>query len=258
MKDIWQELFLVNFGHIDTSGRVTPAAVFEFFQNAAMNHAEDLNCGRQLMQETGQVWILSRMSVRITQRPALDEVIQVHTWPRGTEKLFAIRHYDIRDANGTVLVRARSGWIILDTVKRRPLRPQTLVDKLPPNTTLEALTGGLEAIEGSSALLKAATRAALYSDIDFNGHVNNVRYIQWLCDLLDIETLAGADTISIDINYLNEVHPGEQTDLYMAPINTDSHQVLSFTFEGRSQASGQACFRAALVLAGGKSLEFRA
>jgi len=64
-------------------------------------------------------------------------------------------------------------------------------------------------------------RKACYSDIDFNGHVNNARYIQWIQDIIEPGTLETAKQIRLDINYLSEVRCGETIRLYITPINGD-------------------------------------
>ena len=160
--DIWQETFAVRFGVIDRSDRLTLDAVFQLFQEAAISHAENLGVGREDMARSRQVWILSRMSVLIERRPKYGETLTVRSWPRGGERLFALRDYDIRDASDTPVVRARSGWLIIDMEKRRPLRPQSVMDTLPRNEGLDALPAGAAGLVERPGLQKAAERKAAY------------------------------------------------------------------------------------------------
>jgi acyl-ACP thioesterase len=248
--DVWQETFPVRFGAIDKSDRMTLNAMFQFFQEAAISHAENLCVGREDMARTGQVWILSRISVLADRRPKYGEMITVRSWPRGGEKLFAIRDFDIRDKDDIPAVSARSAWIIVDIEKRRPLRPQSVMDKLPQNEGLQALppeAGGAAALAQRDNLRKAAERKALYTDVDYNGHVNNVRYVQWIEDTLDPQLLEKADKIRLDVNYINEILGGEAVEILSAPIEDDG-AVNAFAFEGRKTESGQAAFRAELRL----------
>jgi acyl-ACP thioesterase len=252
--DIWQETFPVRFGAIDRSDRLTLNSIFQFFQEAAISHAENLGVGREDMARTGQVWILSRMSVLVERRPNYCETITVRSWPRGGEKLFAIRNYDIRDKDNAATVGARSAWIILDMEKRRPLRPQSVMDNLPLNEGLESLppeAGGTASLAERSDLQLTAERKALYTDVDYNGHVNNVSYIKWIEDTLDSQLLEKADKMRFDINYLNEILAGEVTEILSAPISIeieDPSCTCAFAFEGRKKENGQAAFRAELRL----------
>jgi acyl-ACP thioesterase len=247
--DIYATTLPLCFGDIDRSDRLTLAAIFDYFQEAAINHAESLGVGRESMAQSGQVWILSRISVLVESRPKYRESVTVRSWPRGWERLFARRDYDIRDAADVPVVRGRSGWLIIDREKRRPLRPQSLMTQLPLNEGVDALPSGAEGLESRDNLVKAAERKALYSDVDYNGHVNNTRYIQWIQDIMAPELLETADRMRLDLNYLSEIKPGETTEILYAPLD----EAGAFAFEGRKLDGGQCAFRAELRLWPGES-----
>jgi acyl-ACP thioesterase len=261
--DIFQESFPLRFGAVDRSDRLTLAATFDLFQEAAISHAERLGAGRDALARTRQGWILSRISVLMDRRPVFGEMITVRSWPRGQEKLFALRDYDIRDASGAALVRGRGNWLILDLDRRRPLRPQAVIEGMPLNEGIDALPSGTGSLAVRDNLTKTGERRALYSDIDYNGHVNNTRYIQWIQDTVDGALLETADRMRLDINYLSEVLPGETTELWIAELSPDPPaedggvQIAgavpprclcpgAFALEGRKSGEGQAAFRAEL------------
>jgi acyl-ACP thioesterase len=228
--DIIAETFPIHFDAVDTSDRLTAAATFDFFQEAAINHAEHLGVGREAMVKTGQLWVLSRLSVQWDRRPKWQEKVTVRSWPRGWEKLFALRDYDIRDINDQPIVRGRSGWIVLDMDKRRPLRPQTVMENMPLNQGLDALTGIPATVNTRADFTCIGERKAAYSDIDYNGHVNNTRYIQWLQDTVKAGVLETAARMRLDINYLSEVKFDQTVELWSAGINTAESPVsLSYT-----------------------------
>jgi acyl-ACP thioesterase len=244
MQPLWETTFLVGFGAVDRSDRLTLAGAFDYFQDAAINHAEALGIGRNAMSQTGQVWILSRMSVRIERRPGYREKITVRSWPRGWEKLFALREYDIRDAADRAVAQGSAAWLILDWEKRRPLRPGPLMAPLPRNEEAPLLQGGAANLEARNGLCKTGGRRALYSDIDYNGHVNNTRYIQWIQDALEMETLEQADRMAFDINYLGEIKSAEGVELW-----TEREGRAKTAFEGRREGDGRPVFRAELRVA---------
>ncbi|MCL2270408.1 MAG: thioesterase, partial [Treponema sp.] len=141
------------------------------------------------------------------------------TWPRGVEKLFALRDFDIRDASGNPAVQARSCWLVIDIEKRRPLRPQSVMDSIPQNEGQDALPFAAS-LEERPYLQQVAERQALYTDVDYNSHVNNVSYIRWIEDALDPALLEKAQRMRLDINYLSEILPGEVTGIRAAEIET--------------------------------------
>ncbi|MDR3123621.1 MAG: acyl-ACP thioesterase [Treponema sp.] len=246
--DVWKETYPVGFTAVDESGGLTLAAAFDYFQEAAIRHAENLGVGRGPMAALGQGWVLSRLSVSMLRRPRQTERLTVRTWPRGWEKLFAIRDFDVRDEAGTPVAVARSCWLIVNIEKRRPLRPQAAMEQLPLNEGLDALADGGKGLETAPGMEKAAERTAAYSDIDFNGHMNNARYVQWIQDILEPGALTGAATMRLDINYLSEVKAGETLELWKAPIPSQGVSPGGAAVEGRRE--GQAVFRAELRLGG--------
>jgi len=252
--DVWHESIPVRFGAIDKSDRLTLNSIFNYFQEAAISHADNLGVGREEMAHTGQLWILSRMSVIVKKRPKYCEKISVRSWPRGWEKLFAIRDYEIKDSTDTAVVSARSAWLIVDIEKHRPLRPQSVMDNMPLNEGLNALTPedcGAAGLPERNNLQKITERKALYTDLDFNGHVNNVKYIQWIEDTLDLTLLENTEKMRFDINYLNEIMGGDSAELFSAPIYCEegpenASADYAFAFEGRKKENNQAAFRAEL------------
>ncbi|MDR0598819.1 MAG: acyl-ACP thioesterase [Treponema sp.] len=280
--DIFEEPAAIRFADIDQSDTLSAAAAGDFFQEAAISHAEILGVGRDAMRRTGQVWILSRLSVFMERRPRFMEKVLVRSWPRGTNRLFALRDYDIRsplsgdppgpetggpgpggERPGQTLVRGRGAWLILDLEKRRPLRPQAAAGNLPLNEGIDALAGPKPGNEPPPALAardfsapsagsrggggKHSSRRACYSDIDYNGHMNNARYIQWIQDMIEPGILERATQIRLDINYLAEVRQGDAIGLYMIPIDepcfdtagSPAVREAAFAIEGRREDPGR-------------------
>ncbi|MCL2879108.1 MAG: thioesterase [Treponema sp.] len=250
--NIWRESCPVRFGDVDRSDRMTLVSVFNFFQNAAISHAESLGVGREAMARNRQGWILSRMSVRIHERPRYMDTVAVRTWPRGSEKLFAVRHFDIQNSQNIPIIQAKSWWLVIDIDKRRPLRPQSAMDKLPLNDGVDAIPAADSGAEAGSLterpnLQKTSEHKTAYSDLDYMGHVNNVSYIRWIQDSLDPIPLENADQMRLDINYLHEVLPGEIVEIWTAPIPGEN----AYAIEGRkagspSHQAGNIAFRAEL------------
>jgi acyl-ACP thioesterase len=257
MVDIWREKAVVRFGDVDRSDRLTLGSIFSFFQEAAISHADDLGVGRDSLARTGQAWVLSRLSLFVERRPSYGETVEVSTWPRKWEKLFALRDYAIRDKTGKAIARGRGAWLVIDMEKRRPLRAQTVMEPLPPNDGIDAFPAGPAALAARENLSKKMERAALYSDIDFYGHANNARYIQWIQDATDVDVLTAADELRFDINYVSEVMPGETVEFWTVPLAGEkpaenfpldypAASGPAFAYEGRRPGSGQAMFRAEL------------
>jgi acyl-ACP thioesterase len=234
---IWQEEFRIRFWDVDKTDQLTLSGTFDFFQEAAIAHAEHLGVGKKDLDERKQAWILSRMSVLIERRPRKDEIVTIRTWPRGPEKLFVLRDFELLDQEKHVIIRGRSAWLVLDMEKHRPLRPQPVVEHMPRNEGLDALPDGAQGVDAEADLVKIYDRKAGYSDIDYNGHVNNARYIQWIQDAVDPDLLYNARQMRLDINYLSEVKPGEVIGLWSCRVKAKDG---TLAVEGKHETNSDA------------------
>ena len=52
-----------------------------------------------------------------------------------------------------------------------------------------------------------------YTDLDFNGHVNNTRYVDWFADCFDWQEHQGMELAEATVHFLQEIRPGEQVTL---------------------------------------------
>ena len=74
-----------------------------------------------------------------------------------------------------------------------------------------------------------------YSDTDINGHVNNTRYADFICDALELERLPENRFLAeMQIGYLAECRPGEYIDIQQAGTG-DSRFVFGLDEGGKSR-----------------------
>ena len=71
----------------------------------------------------------------------------------------------------------------------------------------------------SVELEKCGQRKIVYSDIDFNGHMNNTKYPDMVCDFLP--DMKDRWVSSFSISYLKEGTYGDTLDIYRAPAVAD-------------------------------------
>jgi hypothetical protein len=75
------------------------------------------------------------------------------------------------------------------------------------------------------------------------GHVNNTRYIDWVSDCFSFEEYQAQRPAWLQINFLNEVRPGEAVTLYRAPYPGDP---AAWYVTGTNQNTGARAFEAAV------------
>ena len=80
------------------------------------------------LYEMREVFLLSRIALRIHRCPRALQVVDVTTWEDGVKAAHMQRVYEITDREG-LLVSIRSDWILVDPQTRRIMRPGTFTAK---------------------------------------------------------------------------------------------------------------------------------
>ena len=175
-------------------------------QDIASDHAVRLGFGRDDLMRDNRFWVLSRMYAVISQWPSWGDSVIMKTWPNGTDKLFALRNYEVNYPDGSHIASASSSWLILDRTTKKVQRPESILTQYNPN-----LHSDNSPVRYASKLESAAEDGRIaarfrikVSDLDVNLHTNNVRYLKWVTDSYDLEFVMKNVPQSAEINYLAE------------------------------------------------------
>jgi acyl-ACP thioesterase len=216
---------------VDASLRVRIYTMGDYILQAAGDDADTLGFGIRDLNSGNSSWVLSRMAVEMKRLPARHEEIAVYTWVSDYGRLVTTRNMVIHDEAGTQIGAVVTQWAMIDLATRRPLdlselsnKGTSLVDREPP-------------IEKPSKIAPfEATlhrpHEVVYSDIDFNGHVNSMKYLEWMADTMPADLLEEAREMRFDINYIHEATLGQRLSIgYTA---TERHLFDIQTVEGLS------------------------
>lgn len=187
-------------------GKLSLYALFNYLQDIASDHAVQLGFGRNDLMLSNRIWVLSRMYAEISTWPLWEDKIVVKTWPNGTDKLFALRNYEVNLPDGRHIASGTSSWLILDQTTRRVQRPDTILSRFNPNLHPEAspLRYATKLEQAADTGIESLPFKVKVSDIDLNLHTNNVQYLKWACDTYGIDFVIKNIPKSAEINYLAE------------------------------------------------------
>lgn len=132
--------------------------------------------------------VLSQSGHRPEEMPYQYEEFTVQTWVENVYRLFTDRNFAIIDKDGKKIGYARSVWAMINLNTRKPADLLTLHG----GSIVDYVCDEPCPIEKPSRIKVAtdqpcAKLTAKYSDIDINGHVNSIRYIEHILDLFPID-----------------------------------------------------------------------
>ena len=188
------------------NGKLNLVSLFNYFQDIASDHAEILGFGRADLMKHNHFWALSRMYAEISLFPIWGDSIIITTYPNGTDKLFALRNYEVKFPDGKHVASATSSWLMLDYATRKIQRPEAALSQFNRNS--ETQTSPLRyasKLEFDRNEIKNFEQFKVkISDLDTNLHTNNVKYLQWIIDSYELDFVKQNTIYSVEINYLAE------------------------------------------------------
>ena len=202
----FEKEYRIHVYEIGPDGRLSIFSFFNFLQDIAAEHAVKLRFGRDDLMRENRFWVLSRVMANISLWPEWEETIIVRTWPKGTDKLFALRDFEVFYPDGKHIASATSSWLVVDRTTKRVQRPDDLLTRfnsgLPVKNALGRNAGKIE--PSSQDGITSDVFRVKVSDLDVNLHTNNVRYIEWVTDTYDLEFRTNQVPVSVEVNYLAE------------------------------------------------------
>jgi len=192
------------------TGAMTPSALIHLLQHTAGKHANELGWSVRGLHEAGLTWVLQRFYLEINRLPEDDTRFTIETRPSGADRILAYRDYRVMDEDGECLALATSSWVVMDLESRRPV---AITDEI---RELGSQFGPryIEAPKTRQQAFEPAPDTPIFRvrkhDLDLNGHVNNVRYIEWALESVPNELFLSGNLRTLDITFKAECFFGDE------------------------------------------------
>ena len=200
----------------DHHGNAKPGALLRYGQQIATMHAEAAGLNDELYAATHTAYVLAKLALHIDRTPRVDETLTVTTRPERCKRAVNKRITFFNDAAGRQVAVLDSRWVLIDTDKRLILRkhPEAFNDCWAEDVPFELPMKMVKAVPEDCA--PAGEYTATYSRCDMNGHMNNTRYVDILCDALPWNVWDEGEARDLKVYYHREVPRGASFALLQA------------------------------------------
>ena len=214
--------FMVGYRDVDMDYKLTDRAILGYFEDVAGKHSSGVGYGVLDIPRTHLAWFLISVRIKVYKRPMYGDIVTAVTWSKGANRLYAFRDYELRDAQGELVASGASSWVPIDRRTGAMMRlTAEVMDAFGTEDKSALETGGrLREPKSHSASGEQKITASM---IDFNEHVHNTNYIDFLYEILP-EGLRGAEINDLEIFYKNQILSGETVKLFYGEEN-GSHYV---------------------------------
>lgn len=247
-EPVYKNDYVIGYSDVDFNKKLRMSTLFSYFQDTSSRNVDKLGIGVDaLIENYSIIWVLTKMLVNINRIPSLNEKITIETWPHPPKKIEFQRDFLARDEKGNIVAAAISSWVLLDVNTREIKKSDILSTDYSHRTYVKerAIDNRLRKLKPFSQLETVYRKVIGYSDTDFNGHINNAKYIDYIMDCFPIEEHKKHTVKSIEVNYIKEVFPGDALLLYKDTSMVDSNMVY---IEGVNESDQKPAFRAQLII----------
>ena len=212
--------FLAEPFHCDFSNRLFMGHLGNHLLNAADFHSNDRGFGMNHLNPINKTWVLSRLAIEMDEMPLAYTRFHVETWVESAMRFFTNRNFCIYsdEAEGKkVYGYGRSVWAMIDTETRQP------ADLLAVNDgdIQRYVEKEKECPIAKSSRVRMTDEAqfvrsidTFYNDVDINGHINSIKYIEHVLDLWPINWYREHRIRRIEVAYVAEAHAGDRLSFY--------------------------------------------
>jgi len=214
--------FRPRYYELDSRGELTPSAMMSLFEEAAFSHLESTGWDVYRLLEAGYGWILLQGSFTMDRYPRYREDFSIETWVPGQRLFYGLRKFEVKDSEGRIIGTAHSFWVFYNLAKERPAPPlQEILDVWKPDPQVvlrrDPLGGNPPEVYPDAPETQGAPFDVRTLDIDTNGHVNHVRYIDWAMEAVPTELRQNYQLRTIEGRYIHEIVLGQEIIPYAVP-----------------------------------------
>lgn len=214
--------------HCDFSHRLFLGHLGNALLNAADFHSNDRGYGMTYLNPNHKTWVLSRLALELDDVPEAYAEYDVETWVENAMRFFTSRNYTIISPDGKIYGYGRSIWALIDTDTRQPEDILAVHDgrigeyiekekECPVRPASRVRIG-----EGAEYVRTIHT---YYTDVDMNGHINSVKYIEHVLDLFSLDYYRHHHLRRLDVAYVAETYQGDQLHFYRERINENEYNI---------------------------------
>ena len=233
---VFSRNYLVHYYEIGRDRQLTLPSLMHYFEDIATLNSEAKGLPLDYYLDTGHAFLLLKWDIAIKSWPRFNETIRIETHPTSFKKFFANRKYTVYTTEGQWISEARSVWVFVNTVTKKPVRIPDEIFKafdVPPES--EASFNPLEEIPEITQAPTSPPFPVRKPDLDNNGHVNNVRYVEWALESLPADFERGFSVGRAKIHYKKELRESDEVTILTVTTPKNNGAVSDHSVRSGSQ-----------------------
>ncbi|WP_024615340.1 acyl-ACP thioesterase domain-containing protein [Clostridium sp. Ade.TY] len=225
MSTAFEKQYKINAFDVDTEHNCKFSTLVDYLWDVVIAQSDYLGETKEGFVHNQCVWVLLKYDMKIYEYPKFRDIITVDTKVLGTKKFYGYRKNTIKNSDGKIIGEVTSTAILIDFEKRRPMK----ISK--DQCEVYGIEGELKEVPPLDDIKEVINEDFIkeypirYSDIDSNGHVNNVRYMEMAMDTLPRHILNDYNLFNIKVLFKKETTDGDTLHISSQIINDEDSEI---------------------------------
>lgn len=161
------------------------SSILKILLNSGNQHSDMAGDNILNSSNSGITWILSDWFIEVLDYPKYGSEITAKTWTEPVTQIFnCMRDFELFE-NGKLVAHGLTKWVLLDLTTGRPKKiEKELIDQYGPEEKTTFENSKLPKLLEPENLTLETSLKVRRSDIDFNGHVHNLTYLDYALEAL--------------------------------------------------------------------------
>ncbi len=209
---IFERKYTTTWHDTNAHRTVSPTRLLVYMQETSNHHMSAAGMSLDVLRDTHSLaFILSKMRLCIYRPLYAFEEISVETWTCPCHGFSIPRCFRIK-RGGEIIAEAESTWALVDLESRGLVKGEDCTvfdfeDEAPLSLDIPVRFK----VPRDTELCAVAKRRTVWSDLDYNMHMNNTIYADMLCDYIDAEHI---DRVrGFLLSYVNESAFGDEMEI---------------------------------------------
>ena len=199
--------YTTNWHDTDADRRVRATRLLVYMQETSSCHMASLGSSLDGLRDKKRLsFILSKLSLAIYRPLYASENIDVETWTCKSKGFSFIRCFRIKRGED-IIAEAYTSWALIDVESKKFCRVSDSGYEYEDEEPLSLDLPQRFRLPEGGELCELGQRRIVYSDLDYNMHMNNTKYPDMLCDFMPIDKIGNIK--GMVLSYLREAAFGD-------------------------------------------------
>ena len=200
-------------------GTIKLRSLLDYFQDTAGMAVEDIEGTATELAAKGYAWVLTRYEIEfIGKLPGIDEKFTLNTFHDPSHGYNTLRVFQVNSPDGRPLAWAKTSWLLLDLAAGRPVKAAAHIPGIDSRDTenIHPEFRDIPDFEDIDTEIETVHHVG-YHDLDYNSHVNNAAYFEWIHDSTPVDFMT-YELKSIAASFRSGAKFGENVTLKIASL----------------------------------------